>query len=259
MPNKPGPLTAHWDGTAWRVVPGPDLTGVTTHRLLSAIAGVSHDDVWAVGCDETTGSSPFTHPSAQHWDGTRWTDVPVPSPETRQLSCFTAVAALGPNDVWAVGGGADRQSYVEHWDGSAWTVVRSVPHYELTGVVGLRSNDVWALGYDGLQHWDGQRWTDVPKTDQRQRLGSIAPDGTGGLVVVGNLLPEDSHVPGTPLMLRYRDGHWSQVSGLQPSGMNNLSAVALVPGDRAVWTTGVGESGNPGHPTAYIGRTTFPH
>ena len=40
-----GPITEHWNGTAWSVVPSPN---VTNGKLLG-VAAVSTNDVWAVG------------------------------------------------------------------------------------------------------------------------------------------------------------------------------------------------------------------
>jgi hypothetical protein len=68
------PLTAHWNGKRWSLVPSPAVTGNTS---LLGVSGVSGKDVWAVG--EVSGPS-TTVTLAMHWDGTGWTVVPTPNP-----------------------------------------------------------------------------------------------------------------------------------------------------------------------------------
>src|SRR5206468_9107024 len=44
-------LVEHWNGTAWSVVPSPNVG--TGHNVLNGVAAVSANDVWAVGTYET--------------------------------------------------------------------------------------------------------------------------------------------------------------------------------------------------------------
>ena len=80
------PLVEHFDGTAWRVVPVPHVTG----GELFDIAVVSPSDIWAVG---GTASAALT----MHFDGKQWKRVAAP------VAALFGVAALSTNDVWAVG------------------------------------------------------------------------------------------------------------------------------------------------------------
>ena len=263
------PFVVHWDGTAWRQVRGiPDLTGVRT-RSLYAVTAVSHDDVWAVGGDELADKPGYSRPCAQHWDGTRWTTVPVPGPPAGETSTFDAVTAFGPNDVWAVGGDHDQHSFTEHWDGHTWTLVPSAPHKRLSGVAGLRPDDVWAVGEDrthdfvgDLQHWDGHSWTDVPLADPHQVLYAIARDGTGGLLAVGTTWPADPKAPGappaTPLVLRWRDGQWKSAVPPRLAAIGKLSAVAVGP-DGVAWMATQVTSKDQQGPVGYVGHTQLPH
>jgi hypothetical protein len=159
-------LAEHWDGTAWRLVPTPDLG---TAARFTAVAAVSATDVWAVGelVDAETAL-------AEHWDGTRWTRVPLPA--VGRDSLLSGVTATSATDVWAVGTQRVTRTLAEHWNGTAWTVVPSpnVPnqtHSALFAVSAAGPADVWAVG-DSLQnaafastlteHWDGTAWTIVP-------------------------------------------------------------------------------------------------
>ena len=71
------PLVAHWNGTAWDVVPAFFPGGVASS--FTGVAAVAADDIWAVGSVlEQTGD---TAPLIQHWDGHAWTVVAArPSP-----------------------------------------------------------------------------------------------------------------------------------------------------------------------------------
>lgn len=159
-------LAEHWDGTAWRVVPTPDLG---TEARFTGVTAVSAADVWAVG--ELVDAE---LPLAEHWDGVRWSRVPLPA--TGRDSVFDGVTAISTGDVWAVGLQGVTRTLTEHWDGSVWTVVPSpnVPnqtHSALAAVSGTGPADVWAVGLSLMnaafastltEHWNGSTWTIVP-------------------------------------------------------------------------------------------------
>src|SRR5438876_2718034 len=65
-------LIEHWNGTAWSLVPSPNV-GAGSNRL-TAVAARSATDVWAVG--DTAGSNGY-QTLAEHWNGTSWVVVPT--------------------------------------------------------------------------------------------------------------------------------------------------------------------------------------
>src|SRR5262249_47286068 len=71
------PLMLHWNGVGWSIVSTPDVPGSTFTELRS-LAAVSPTDVWAAGdsFDPQLGYQPL----AEHWNGTEWSIVSVPSP-----------------------------------------------------------------------------------------------------------------------------------------------------------------------------------
>jgi hypothetical protein len=70
-------LTEHWGGTKWTRVRSRNPTGDWFKNDLWGVAAVGSDDVWAVG---SHGIDPTSDPPlAEHWDGTRWRVVGVPS------------------------------------------------------------------------------------------------------------------------------------------------------------------------------------
>jgi plastocyanin len=114
------------------------------------------------------------------------------------------VAAVSPDDVWAVGyqtAGIDHLPLAEHWDGTAWTAV-TVPAPPgwfaiLRGVTMVGPTNVWAVGawYDAtsdtyeplIEHYDGQGWSIVPGAVPQgdSQLIGVATGPTGRLWAVG--------------------------------------------------------------------------
>src|SRR5258706_11223919 len=101
------------EAASWSVIPSPD--GPAGNSLLSGIAIVSSNDVWAVGQDYPGGGQQQT--ITEHWNGSQWSVVPSPNPSSNFL---VAVAAVSTNDVWAVGRGPNG-TLTEHWDGKQWS------------------------------------------------------------------------------------------------------------------------------------------
>src|SRR5204863_9080606 len=69
-----------------------------------------------------------------HYDGKSWTVVPSPNQSTAANADndLRGVAAVGPNDVWAVGMYQNEQTAIhqhrtlaEHWDGTSWSILSS--------------------------------------------------------------------------------------------------------------------------------------
>ena len=173
-------LALHWDGSSWSKVATPN--GSNEVNWLSGAAAVASNDVWAVGSTATNPPEQSTSKTLiERWNGSAWSVVPSPNP-TPPLSGggpvnnqLLGVAAVGPNDVWAVGQSTDfgaGQTLIVHWNGTAWSVVPS-PHpgtYSvLRSISAVSANDIWAVGTyykDGLQvtlvvHWNGTKWSIV--------------------------------------------------------------------------------------------------
>lgn len=100
------PQVLHWGGVAWTTVPVRVTPGEGI--WLHAIAGLSPDDIWAVGESTRTGDA------IEHWDGSAWHEVLAPNAPGYLMS----VAPVSADDVWAAGEGV-----LDHWNGSTWTVV----------------------------------------------------------------------------------------------------------------------------------------
>lgn len=226
------PVTTHWDGTSWSVVPAPNAG---SSGSLWGVAAVSSDDVWAVGYAfrSNTDRGPLTI----HWDGMAWTVAPSPDLGS-SIGSLTSVTAVSSVDVWAVGSlrSADDEvsPLIMHWDGTAWTVVPS-PNppgdNDLRGVAEVSSNDVWAVGLSNndslIMHWDGTAWT-VERT----------PSGAGfGIEDVAAFAADDVWAVGYYHTWRWDGTTWS-VAQNALTGPGSAVTIASNGPDRDVWAVG---------------------
>jgi hypothetical protein len=170
------PLFEHYDGTSW--------TATETTFNDGAMFGISADatnDVWAVG------NAALFSTVIGHYDGNSWNIVSSPNAGSG-WNVLDGVAALAPNNVWAVGyytaqfnSTRPALTLIEHWDGTSWKVVSSpnvgpnsqYQSNQLYGITAISANDIWAYGSyfasDGseqqstlVEHWNGTSWTIVP-------------------------------------------------------------------------------------------------
>lgn len=176
----------HWDGTSWTQLafPDPENPGAVTTSIDGSLAAISADaanDVWVVGafyvatvCNGVRGGCEETF--SLHWNGTSWEAVPMPlvdrSTDAFRQYQLTAIDAISPSDVWAVGNTSDgsgttASSLIEHWDGTSWSVVPAPPGApaQLTGVTGSSSSSVWAVGGSTILFWNGTSWTTLSGAD----------------------------------------------------------------------------------------------
>jgi len=169
------PLTLHWDGQEWVIVPAPG----TGSDWIYGVDVLAPNDAWAVGYHTVDGNPQAT---TLHWDGVQWSTVPTPSVATRE-SLYDVEGVAG-NDVWAVGYAdpipGQQLTLTLHWDGGVWALVPSKSpgsHAVLKGVSTNSADDVWAAGDAGgatlTEHWDGAEWTVVPSPSDEAASNSL--------------------------------------------------------------------------------------
>jgi hypothetical protein len=165
------PLVEHWNGTAWSLVPTPDLTNSAG---LSGVTEVTPTDVWAVGWRS---QGQHTATLAEHWDGSTWTVVPTPS-RPGQDTGMRAISAASSTEVWMAGSSAPFSKPAayrpvgELWDGTSWSAVAAPSMGRLTyflGVVAPASGQAVAVGEGRatpggpyltlVERWDGSSWS----------------------------------------------------------------------------------------------------
>ncbi len=240
-------LTLHWDGAAWTVVSAPNPG--TGDNVLNGVVALAVNDVWAVGYARTGTSGPMTALMI-HWDGAAWTTVPGPA-SPYPFNNLLAVAASGPQDVWAVGrgdtGSSNPSTLIQHWNGGAWSIVPSPnpsPYDNwLNGVIAFGSADAWAVGTYfasnvGFQtlalHWDGSVWSVVPSPSAptgysylNALAGTAADLWAGGFVDGGGTLVE-----------HWNGSAWSIVASPSGGARGNVLRGLAAPGQYDVWAVG---------------------
>jgi hypothetical protein len=240
-----GGFVQHWDGTSWTTRLGP----IGTDNYYGIASAGS--DVWVVG-EFVTSTGDFKT-RIRRWDGVSWTTTPSPSPG--KDARLEAVAALAPNDVWAVGqfdGPAtlDSEPLILHWNGASWqTSTAPVPSGGINGflasVVAKAANDVWAFGryLDGstestlVMHWNGSSWSSTQGANtsvDRNVLQGGAALASNDVWAAG--FSEDW--PTKSLINHWNGTSWSAATGLPASpGADHLAGVAAL-GRQDVWAVG---------------------
>jgi hypothetical protein len=177
---------------------------------------------------------------------------------------LNATAALAANNVWAVGTvgtGASPSAIenslplIEHFNGASWSVVKSpIPRLggELNGVVGLSSNNVWAVGQMNststaggfpitvplIEHWNGTRWSVVASPNPSPELGAQLLGVTA--IAANNVL-----AVGTGGLVEHWNGlKWSIVTSSAFSGGDTLNAISA-DSSSDVWVVGASSNGTP--------------
>jgi hypothetical protein len=245
------PLALHWNGGEWSVVPTP-----RPHRY-SGVAGVTAlapNDVWAVGYQGKWGVDfEGEQPMSMHWDGAEWTVVPTPTFAQRYINHLRGVAALAPNDVWAVGQTGwptPDLTLILHYDGTAWTQVDSPSpgssQSVLEGMVAVAADDIWAVGFQYVErlgrrtlveHWDGQSWTVVPSPNHQSGWSYMLSVAAGAPNDVWAAGFNNRGGPWYPLAFHWDGSTWRMVE-LPESGISAIArAVAVLPSGES-WVGG---------------------
>ena len=162
-------LIEHWNGRAWQVVPSPRAG--TSDSDLWDVTAFSTTNAWAVG-NENVGAFQF-RPLVEHWTGSAWRLVRVPSPPlTGTGASLLGMAATSPRNIWAVGDyavGKRFQPLIEHFNGTRWALIPApaAGSAELNRISFLTPTNGWAVGSSGgsshtgalIEHWNGHHWT----------------------------------------------------------------------------------------------------
>jgi hypothetical protein len=253
------PLAEHWDGTGWQAVSVPKPTN--RQAWFSGVVQLSATNAWAVGMS----SSPQAQNSqlrtlVEHWNGTAWTMVPSPNPVVGFGADdeLNGVAAVSPNDIWAVGSVLDPTAHdnrllFEHFDGTSWKAVPSPSppgsEHFASGITAIAHNDVWAVGNSALEktlaaHWDGTRWSivDTPSLqdginplNDLTGVAAVATDDVWASGFEGNV---DNQNFQKPYVLHWDGAQWSLVLtpnlGGEGSRLNAVTTLSATD----VWAVG---------------------
>lgn len=246
-------LTEKWTGTAWQIVPSPDVNKGVSTNALNGIAAWGATSAWAVGdYDFTTNAKTL----AMQRSGSSWVISHTPNPSATQ-NVLSAVAGVSPTDVWAVGykaKGSDLLPLSMHWNGTTWTSVAvPVPNgmifTELFGVDAIATNDVWAVGTAqgsaGAQltlteHWDGTKWRILSSPSvtgaNSNQLNAVSSAGTDDVWAVGNY--ENASGDYFTLALNWNGSKWSIAATANPSSSENTFFGISAVDANDIWAVG---------------------
>jgi hypothetical protein len=260
-------LAAHWDGTAWTIVPTPAAASGGRLASLYDVADLSPANAWAVGQGKDA------RPLAEHWDGTAWSVVPVPVPAVPSGTAFanavlSRISAVSATDIWAVGTttaiqnvnkAVTRFTLAMHYNGTAWSIVKTANTTEptgLNGVTAISANNAWAVGngfnnvHDTsasvankpvIEHWNGTAWSIVASPAGLISVDRISAASATDIWASGQAPLQT--IAGVPVpvakTLHWNGTAWSVMPGPTASDPNTaVTGLSALPSGEA-WTGGV--------------------
>ncbi|MFF2254287.1 MULTISPECIES: hypothetical protein [unclassified Streptomyces] len=259
------PAFARWDGKRWREVPLPPAM---TDKVKGA-AVFAPDDVWLLAGEQRRpppGRRLDSEQATWHWDGSRWTSVPLPAQAE-------AIDGRSGDDIWAVGNVPDDVELTKpaalHYDGHSWRLTET-PRYRFTDpslhepqagldeILVSETGGVWATGQhtfsrgdEGnepddeaiLLRWNGSRWVKKAAPGVALCCVPVASDGAEGLVFGEAQRTAKGKVIGIGRP-PYLPGKTGKVTDADRRQRLLLHEIERVPGTRQVW--GVGYIGSGG-------------
>jgi hypothetical protein len=240
------PLVLAMRGDRWSK---KSLPGITWRGELRQVAAVSVDDVWATGSDQNkTGH-------VLHFDGTSWSEVPLPVTGTIQ----TLAAAPG-HAPWIFGRTSAGPLFLLHWTGSAFVQVALPTGPATVSALGMAPDGtVWLAGYEAVVN---PPWPlGVPVVRLFRRAGGefqpVATGDTSPAVYPDNLIAnvagqvwigggQAKTTPGGPVgqppasaILNWDGSAWQAAT--LPSITFGIPTLAADPAGNPAWATGTGQ------------------
>jgi len=197
--------------SGWQIVATPNAV-FTANGLVSVIA-LTATDLWAVGATTDHPTRDTSRTFVVHWNGQQWSVMPSPSPG--MLQSLEGIAAVAPDDIWAVGwvkmtSQSPEQALIEYWDGKLWQVIQSpspgLRENYLSKLAVISTNDIWADGRFGDGHFSAR--------------------------------PSGGRIIRTVLIEHWNGRQWSVIPGAHPGAVHHLSRVVRVPGEADLWAVG---------------------
>lgn len=235
-------------GDRWRLGRLPGSNATHSDDITSAAVS-GPDDAWALGIRTFITSSGWRYGTyAAHFNGSRWTAVPVPlKPSvTPPTVSFPAMSVVSRHDIWAISG-----SSVLRWTGGSAGFVKAAAQPSLAKGAVLTSiatapGGVWVAGAKGrtafAARWNGSAWTvrDLPASSRGFTIASLAARGDGSLWAVGVAGLAFGHSPRTATRIwRYARGKWTGPVSLKlGTGRLFVFEVASVPHTDTTWAAG---------------------
>ena len=213
------PQALHWDGSSWTREPFPALHHEIDTEGIS-VADISPDDAWMVA-GQLRGP-----PLLAHWDGTAWSLVTPPA----GVRILSAVAASGPDDVWAAGiaKAPTLTAVILHYNGRTWRKSATLPGIApVTGMTSISRKQAWVVGSAGeasaAVEWNGSAWHVVPTPtlSTQDVLRAVSGTARGGVWAVGSFADFSRGIgDAQPMALHWDGTAWTAVpaTGTAPGG-----------------------------------------
>jgi hypothetical protein len=247
-------------GRGWvtRTLPGAPQTIIP-----EKIRAFSDRSIWIAGYGATT-----SEPTAAHWNGSRWTTIPVPLPAGAIGGQLSDIAAV-PGTAAAIGVGyaynASRAWMVltALWNGRSWSLLPAAQPRgggQGWGLTVLSASDAWLVGasYPAgsggstfkalIERWDGSSWhlAATPGTAASTFLTGITASSASEILAVGY-----RYYPYRTLAELYNGRRWIVQPTVNPYGGRTNSdifwAATRVPGTGQFWAVGEQGPARPGY------------
>jgi hypothetical protein len=219
------PWIGRWNGKTFKTA---KLPGVTSGSFY-AMAASSPTNAWAVGrATDPTNSSGF---AAEHWNGKKWTQFPVPN------LILTSVSTTSPTNAWATAG-----QFLLHWDGTSWVeYAKTAANAVLTSVAAISANKAVAVGYvtstttgatrTVIVRFNGTTWAQVPSPNpyEGDQLTSVSAHGSS-IWAVGF---GTSRVGATRTIIEHSTGGSWHLQHSPIGGYSSLNSVSAASAKRA--------------------------
>ena len=241
-------------GRVWTITPTPSPGSEG-----ACLAGVSGDGglgVWAVGGRGLTCDGPI-RALIEHRAHGRWSVVPAARLRAGDETYLADVAALAPNDAWAVGAvfhqDATKSVLIEHWNGAGWTEYPTNRGWRLVSIARVPSTDhLWAVGSENdvsasdpslAGYWDGKQWRFMTVPPFAPGGGSawftaVAAVSENDVWAVARDNPGD--FPGRSYSEHWNGTRWTRVATPQfgHGDAGELADITNVPRTSQVWSVG---------------------
>jgi hypothetical protein len=213
-----------WNGKTWQQQSTP---AVPTAGVWHAVDGVSAHDVWAYGWDEQG-------ETLGHYDGKRWTQMPLPEEKGYGFAKLAAV----PGRTWLVSDTA-----INSYARGVWQRTPLPTGVRISAIEARTAHDAWAVGQFGyagqpsrsvLLHWDGRSWTDTAPAGSNLTLSAVYQESARSVWVTA-LTPYVEDEQQQTKVLHWNGRTWRDVTG----PVDGLWATAITgDGKGTVWVSG---------------------
>lgn len=144
----------HYTGTAWS--PIPVLPQGTVFCTIQDIEGAGSNDLWVVGSKMPL--APGNSALIMHYDGTNWTEVPIPNALFPGAGTARQVRTVGTNGILVSVDVFPGPTSILYYDGSAWSLLTDPPAPTLAPVM-LDTNRIFNWGTAGIHYYNGAVWS----------------------------------------------------------------------------------------------------